>query len=70
LITGIVVALCSSVANINELVELTNVGTLFAFALVAAGVIILRWKEPDRARPFRTPLVPGCHSGRSVAAVI
>jgi APA family basic amino acid/polyamine antiporter len=58
IITGIVVAVCSSVANINELVELTNIGTLFAFILVAAGIIILRYLEPDRPRPFRTPLVP------------
>jgi basic amino acid/polyamine antiporter, APA family len=58
LLTGFVVAVCSSVANINELVELTNIGTLFAFSLVAAGVIILRAKEPHRERPFRTPLVP------------
>ncbi len=58
LITGLVVAVCSSLANINELVELTNIGTLFAFALVAAGIIVLRYAEPDRPRPFRTPLVP------------
>ncbi|MCX6887038.1 MAG: amino acid permease [Verrucomicrobia bacterium] len=58
LLTGFVVAICSSVANINELVELTNVGTLFAFAMVALGVIILRRKEPERHRPFRTPWVP------------
>jgi APA family basic amino acid/polyamine antiporter len=58
LITGAIVAVCSSVANINELVELTNIGTLFAFALVAAGVLILRRTEPERARPFRTPFVP------------
>ncbi|HWX19742.1 MAG TPA: amino acid permease [Candidatus Binatia bacterium] len=58
IITGIVVAVCSSVANINELVELTNIGTLFAFVLVAAGIIILRYKEPERPRPFRTPFVP------------
>ena len=58
IITGIFVALASSVANINELVELTNIGTLFAFELVAAGVIVLRWTDPDRPRPFRTPLVP------------
>ena len=58
IITGIFVALCSSVANINELVELTNVGTLFAFILVALGIIILRRTDPDRPRPFRTPLVP------------
>ena len=58
LITGLLVAVCSSVANINELVELTNIGTLFAFILVAAGIIILRYTDPDRPRPFRTPLVP------------
>ena len=58
IITGIFVALASSVANINELVELTNIGTLFAFVLVAAGIIVLRWTEPERPRPFRTPLVP------------
>jgi basic amino acid/polyamine antiporter, APA family len=58
LLTGLIVALCSSVANINELVELTNIGTLFAFALVAAGIIVLRRIDPDRPRPFRTPLVP------------
>ncbi len=58
LITGIFVAICSSIANIGELVELTNIGTLFAFVLVALGVIILRYTDPDRPRPFRTPLVP------------
>jgi basic amino acid/polyamine antiporter, APA family len=58
IITGVLVAVCSSVANINELVELTNIGTLFAFALVAAGVIILRFTDPERPRPFRTPFVP------------
>ena len=58
IITGVFVAIFSSVANINELVVLTNIGTLFAFALVAAGIIILRRTDPDRPRPFRTPLVP------------
>jgi basic amino acid/polyamine antiporter, APA family len=58
LLTGTVVAICSSLANINELVELTNIGTLFAFVLVAAGILVLRYKEPERVRPFRTPLVP------------
>jgi len=58
IITGIIVAFCSSVASIGELVDLTNVGTLFAFVLVAAGIIILRHTDPQRPRPFRTPLVP------------
>jgi APA family basic amino acid/polyamine antiporter len=39
-------------------VELTNIGTLFAFAIVAAGVLVLRYTEPDRPRPFRTPGMP------------
>ena len=56
--TGVVVAVVSSLANINEIVELTNIGTLFAFVLVCTGVIILRRTDPDRHRVFRTPLVP------------
>jgi Amino acid transporters len=58
LVTGAFVAAFSSLANINELVELTNIGTLLAFILVAAGILILRRKDPDRPRPFRAPLVP------------
>jgi APA family basic amino acid/polyamine antiporter len=56
--TGVVVAAISAFANINEIVELTNIGTLFAFVLVCAGIIILRYKEPNRVRIFKTPLVP------------
>ena len=40
------------------MVDLTNIGTLFAFVLVSAGVIVLRRIEPDRVRPFRAPWVP------------
>jgi APA family basic amino acid/polyamine antiporter len=58
LLTGAIVAVCASIFNINELVELTNIGTLFAFALVALGILVLRYRDPDRPRPFRTPLVP------------
>lgn len=56
--TGVVVAAIAAVANINEIVELTNIGTLFAFVLVCAGIIILRRTDPDRPRAFKTPLVP------------
>jgi APA family basic amino acid/polyamine antiporter len=56
--TGVVVAAVASIANINEIVELTNIGTLFAFVLVCAGIIILRYTDPDRPRVFKTPLVP------------
>jgi APA family basic amino acid/polyamine antiporter len=58
LITGTFVATFAAFANIAEVVELTNIGTLFAFVLVSAGVIVLRRAEPDRPRPFRVPLVP------------
>ncbi|HEX4417540.1 MAG TPA: amino acid permease [Kofleriaceae bacterium] len=58
IITGVVVALFSAFMNINEAVELTNIGTLFAFVLVALGVIILRVREPNRPRPFRVPGSP------------
>jgi APA family basic amino acid/polyamine antiporter len=55
-ITGIVVAVFSGIANINEVVELTNIGTLFAFLLVCVGITVLRYKDPGRPRGFRVPL--------------
>jgi len=58
IITGLFVAVFAAFANIAEVVDLTNIGTLFAFVLVSAGVILLRRQEPDRPRPFRAPLVP------------
>jgi len=58
LLTGAVVATFATFLNINEVVELTNIGTLFAFVLVAIGVLVLRRTNPDRPRPFRTPFVP------------
>ena len=48
LITGILVAVASMIGDAAETYDLTNVGTLFAFALVCAGVLVLRVKEPDR----------------------
>jgi APA family basic amino acid/polyamine antiporter len=58
IVTGIAVALFAGLANINEVVELTNIGTLFAFVLVAAGILVLRRTAPEQHRPFTTPLVP------------
>ncbi|HRY50116.1 MAG TPA: amino acid permease [Candidatus Paceibacterota bacterium] len=58
ILTGLAVALIAGISNISEIVELTNIGTLFAFVLVNAGVIILRVTDPDRPRMFRTPFVP------------
>jgi len=57
ILTGIFVAFFAAFANINEVIELTNIGTLFAFVLVAIGVLILRKIEPERERPFRAPVV-------------
>jgi APA family basic amino acid/polyamine antiporter len=58
LITGVAVAVFAGLLNINEVVELTNIGTLFAFVLVCAGIVVLRYKEPQRPRAFRVPLGP------------
>lgn len=58
LLTGVVVAVFSAVTNINEMVELSNIGTLFAFILVAVGVLVLRRTHPERPRPFRAWFVP------------
>jgi APA family basic amino acid/polyamine antiporter len=57
ILTGVFVAFFSAFANINEVIELTNIGTLFAFVLVAIGVMVLRIREPERHRPFRTPAI-------------
>jgi APA family basic amino acid/polyamine antiporter len=57
LITGILVAVASALGDAAETYDLTNIGTLFAFALVCAGVLVLRVKEPDRPRPFKVPFV-------------
>ena len=58
LTTGIVVALISTFVPLTELAELVNIGTLFAFVLVAAGVLVLRRTRPDLRRGFRCPGVP------------
>ncbi len=44
--------------DIGSLSDLTNIGTLFAFILVCAGVAVLRRTDAGRPRPFRVPLVP------------
>jgi APA family basic amino acid/polyamine antiporter len=57
IMTGVFVAFFAAFANINEVIELTNIGTLFAFVLVAIGVLILRVRDPERHRPFRAPVI-------------
>jgi APA family basic amino acid/polyamine antiporter len=58
ILTGVFVAVFAAVANIDIIIELTNIGTLFAFVLVSIGILILRHREPDRPRKFRVPFVP------------
>jgi APA family basic amino acid/polyamine antiporter len=58
ILTGFVVAAAASLLPLNILADLTNIGTLFAFALVCASVIILRYVDPKRERPFRCPFSP------------
>ncbi|HEX9365387.1 MAG TPA: amino acid permease, partial [Vicinamibacterales bacterium] len=61
LFTGIFVAAWSLVGDAGETYDLTNIGTLFAFILVSIGVLVLRYTEPDRPRPFKVPFVwPVC----------
>ncbi|MBI3047867.1 MAG: amino acid permease [Acidobacteria bacterium] len=57
LVTGVLVAIASLVGDAAETYDLTNIGTLFAFALVCSGVLVLRVAEPGRPRPFKVPLV-------------
>jgi basic amino acid/polyamine antiporter, APA family len=57
-LTGLAVGLTAAFLPIQEIAELANIGTLFAFVLVCLGVWILRRAEPRINRPFRTPLVP------------
>ncbi|MGH9734065.1 MAG: amino acid permease [Candidatus Acidiferrales bacterium] len=54
-VAGIVVGVPAGLLDIGTLADLSNIGTLFAFALVAGGVLILRYREPDRPRAFKAP---------------
>ena len=56
-LTGLVVGIGALFADENEIYDLTNIGTLAAFAIVCIGVLVLRIREPDRHRPFRVPFV-------------
>ena len=58
ILTGVVVGGISAFATVEEMVNLTNIGTLFAFVLVCIGIPILRHKDPDRPRGFRVPFGP------------
>ncbi|HET6891423.1 MAG TPA: amino acid permease [Pyrinomonadaceae bacterium] len=58
ILTGLFVGGIAAFANIESMLNLTNIGTLFAFLLVCIGIPILRHKDPARKRPFRVPFGP------------
>ncbi|MCC7415516.1 MAG: amino acid permease [Acidobacteria bacterium] len=58
MLTGVAVAAGALFMDENEIYDLTNIGTLTAFAIVCVGVMVLRRTDPDRPRPFRVPLLP------------
>ncbi|MBI4877655.1 MAG: amino acid permease [Acidobacteria bacterium] len=57
-VAGLVVGIPAGVWDIGTFADLSNIGTLFAFMVVSAGVIVLRRSQPERPRSFRVPLVP------------
>ena len=58
ILTGVVAGVVAGLFPIGILGELVSIGTLLAFVIVCGGIIMLRYKSPNLARPFRTPLVP------------
>jgi APA family basic amino acid/polyamine antiporter len=58
IITCVIVALVAGVTQIQVVGEMTSIGTLFAFVVVCAAVLMLRAKRPEAVRPFRVPLGP------------
>lgn len=58
LLCGLVMGIVAALMPIEELAELVNIGTLFAFIIVCSGVIILRYTQPALPRPFKTPGMP------------
>jgi len=58
ILTGAIAAVMSGLLPINVLGELVSIGTLLAFTIVCASVLVLRIKKPELHRPFKTPWVP------------
>jgi APA family basic amino acid/polyamine antiporter len=58
ILAGLLAAVVGSITPIDDIGKMVNIGTLFAFVIVCIAIIVLRHRDPDRPRPFRTPLVP------------
>jgi APA family basic amino acid/polyamine antiporter len=58
ILTGVFVAILAAFLPLRILAEMTNIGTLLAFVIVCAAVLIMRKTNPDAERPFRVPLYP------------
>jgi APA family basic amino acid/polyamine antiporter len=55
---GVLISVLAALVPLDEIVQLVNIGTLFAFILVNIGVIVLRRTRPDMPRPYRVPFAP------------
>ena len=67
MVTGVVICVTAALTPIYKLEEMVNVGTLMAFVMVCAAVLILRFQRPAAHRPFRCPVV--CSSPRWASLV-
>src|SRR3954449_3541129 len=71
ILTGLFVACWALIGDAGETYDLTNIGTLFAFAVVCIGVLVLRYTQPERPRPFRVPFVwPVCVGGAAACLFV
>jgi amino acid transporter len=57
IVTGLVITVVAAFTPIQDLEKMVNIGTLFAFVVVCAAVLLLRWRRPDAHRPFKAPLI-------------